>query len=63
MRGFRQAPVRSQDAFQSPCGSGRTDMSADLLRYLFPATAGCVSLTLRLLEARLRPAPVLPRTR
>jgi hypothetical protein len=39
------------------------EMSADLLRYLFPATAGCLGLTLRLLEARLRPAPVLPRAR
>ena len=38
-------------------------MSADLLRCLFPATAGCVSLTLRLLEARLRPAPVARRPR
>ena len=38
-------------------------MSADLLRYLFPATAGCLALTVRLLEARLRPAPVLPRAR
>ncbi len=36
-------------------------MSADLLRYLFPATAGCLGLTLRLLEVRLRPAPVAPR--
>jgi hypothetical protein len=37
------------------------EMSADLLRYLFPATAGCISLTLRLLDARLRAVPVSPR--
>jgi hypothetical protein len=40
-------------------------MSADLLRLLYPATAGCFGLTLRLLEARLRPvpAPLPPRVR
>jgi hypothetical protein len=38
-------------------------MPADLLRHLYPATAGCSSLTLRLLEARIfpAPAPVPPR--
>jgi hypothetical protein len=35
-------------------------MSAALLRYLYPATAGCSSLTLRLLEASVRSAPVAP---
>jgi hypothetical protein len=29
-------------------------MSAELLRCLYPATAGCPSLSLRLLEARTR---------
>jgi hypothetical protein len=36
-------------------------MPADLLRHLYPATAGCSSLTLRLLEARVRPLPAPPR--
>jgi len=49
MRGFRQVPAGGHDAsLFLLCGPKEDPMPAALLRCLFPPTAGCTSLGIRL---------------